>query len=288
MDRRVPEPAWYELHVPAPPAVRDIIVAFLAEAGTTGCQELDDTIVAYFEGKAPRRIARSLWQLMRGMGYTLAPQELRIHRVVNQNWAETWKSFVGPVQVSPRIVICPTWAPAPRPEGGVLIWLDPGMAFGSGHHATTRGMLLLLEEYVAPGQIALDVGTGSGILAIAACKLGAGEVFACDTDIGAVPIARDNARRNQVEGQIHLWVGSVDACRGRSYDLITANITAQALLPLIADLRRLLCHTGVLLLSGILAQEEEVFARALADESLRTVKRLQIEEWVSLVAVPGS
>lgn len=287
MARSHPEVTWYELHVPAPLSARDMIVAFLAEAGTAGCQELEDTVVAYFQGAAPRRVARALRHMMERLGHKVPSESLRIRKVATKDWAETWKAFLGPVQVSSRVLICPTWASVPSPAGGLVIHLDPGMAFGSGHHATTRGMLLLLEECVAPGQRVLDVGTGSGILAIAACKLGSGPVFACDTDREAVFIARENARRNHVDGQMHLWVGSIDACRNIVFDLIAANITTPALLPLLPEFKFLLRHQGALLLSGILDREEQSFAQALAVEGFKVTKRLQIEEWVSLVMRPA-
>ncbi len=277
------EHEWYELHVPAAAAVREPVVALLAEAGTAGCQEFDDRVVAYFKGVPPRRLTPSLRRLMRRLGLPLPPGRLYIRKISNQNWAETWKTFVGPVQVSPRLLICPTWSPAPSPTDGIVIYLDPGMAFGSGHHATTRAMLLLLEEYVIPRGTLLDVGTGSGILAIAARKLGARPVFACDIDPQAVPIAKENAQRNQVCGELHFWVGTVDACPRARFDLIAANITTQALSPLLPGLKGLLLPEGVLLLAGILDREEEAFVHALAAEGLCVRRRLQIEEWVSFV-----
>lgn len=285
MSRRQAQGAWYELHVPVAPAVRDLVVAFLAEAGTAGCHELEDKVVAYFEGRAPRQVATDLRRMLANLGQTVPRGGVRIHKVMTRDWVEKWKASLGPVQVSPRIVICPTWAQISSPAHTAVIHLDPGMAFGSGHHATTRGVLLLLEESIAPGQRVLDVGTGSGILAIAACKLGAGSVFACDTDPDVVPIARDNARRNHLESRIHLWVGSADACRGPDFDLITANITTQALSPLLPHCRRLLRRQGQLLLSGILDREEESFTQTLAAEGFRVTKRLQIEEWLSLIVV---
>jgi ribosomal protein L11 methyltransferase len=160
------------------------------------------------------------------------------------------------------------------------------MAFGSGHHPTTRGILLLLEEFLPRGQRVLDVGTGSGILAIAAFKFGAAKVWACDNDPQAVKVAADNIRKNGAEGHVLLWVGSIDACRTGEFDLITANITAQVLEPLLPALRQLLNREGVLLLSGIMDREEPSFVGAVEGSALHVARRLQIEEWITLAAVP--
>ncbi|MBC7187285.1 MAG: 50S ribosomal protein L11 methyltransferase [Calditrichaeota bacterium] len=285
MARQVQESPWYELHVPVPEPLRDIVLAHLAAAGTSGCQELAEEIVAYFRADSPPRpVARLLRREMARLGYPLPPGALRIRRVHAKDWVKTWQASLTPVQVSPRILICPSWQVVAPPAEGILLLLDPGMAFGSGHHATTRGVLLLLEEFVAQRRRVLDVGTGSGILAIAAAKFGAPRVWACDIDPQAVFVARDNLRTNKVAGVVQLWAGSIDACRGMDFDLVTANITAQALTPLLPALRRLLAPDGVLLLSGIIDREESSFVQALQQRGLHVIRRLQIEEWISFAA----
>ncbi|MCR4439013.1 MAG: 50S ribosomal protein L11 methyltransferase [bacterium] len=285
MARQVQEPPWYELHVPVPEPLRDIVLAHLATAGTSGCQELDEEIVAYFRTDLPpRAVARLLRRELARLGHLLPPGALRIRRVRATDWVKTWQASLSPVQVSPRILICPSWQAVPAPAEGIVLVLDPGMAFGSGHHATTRGVLLLLEEFIPERRRVLDLGTGSGILAIAAAKLGASQVWACDIDPQAVLVARDNLRANGVAGRVRLWAGSIDACRGQDCDLLMANITAQALTPLLPALRRVLAPAGVLLLSGIIDREESSLVQALQQSGLRVARRLQIEEWISFAA----
>lgn len=285
MARQVQESAWYELHVPVPEPLRDLVLAHLAAAGTSGCQELDEEIVAYFRSDLPPRpVARLLRREMARLGYELPPGALRIRRVRARDWVRRWRASLTPVQVSPRILICPSWQAVVSPAEGILLVLDPGMAFGSGHHATTRGVLLLLEEFVVQRRRVLDVGTGSGILAIAAAKFGAPRVWACDSDPQAIFVARDNLRANEVAGIVRLWAGSIDACRGMDFDLVMANITTQVLTPLIPALRRLLAPDGVLLVSGIIDRDEYGFVQALQQWGLRVIRRLQIEEWISFAA----
>ncbi len=278
---------WYELHVTVPVHLREIAIALLVGSDTTGFQELEHKVIAYFRRSSPpSEVAKSLRRELRRLGHILPEGAVRILRVHQEDWAESWKASLTPVQASPRILVCPSWSAARPPTDGIVIHLDPGMAFGSGHHATTRGVLILLEEILRPGQRVCDVGTGSGILAIAACKLGAAKVWACDCDPQAVTVAADNVRKNGEAGRVVLWVGTIDACRAAGFDLIMANITTQVLGPLLPTLRQALNPQGVLLLSGITDREEEDFLEKVQDLSLRVIRRLQIEEWVSLAVVP--
>lgn len=280
---------WYQLHVALPAGLREIAIALLADSDAAGFQELEHKVIAYFRRSSPPlEVAKSLRRELRRLGHILPAGAVRVCKLRQEDWAESWKASLAPLQASPRILVCPSWSAAPPPTDSIVIHLDPGMAFGSGHHATTRGVLLLLEEFLRPGQRVCDVGTGSGILAIAAYKLGAAKVWACDCDPQAVTVAAANVRKNDATGHVLLWVGSIDACRPADFDLIMANITAQALASLLPALGQALGPHGVLLLSGITDREEEDFVHKMRGVSLRPVRRLQIEEWVSLATVPTS
>jgi ribosomal protein L11 methyltransferase len=192
----------------------------------------------------------------------LAGDAARVHggdvtEVPDEDWSETWKKGLGPLSVG-RAFVRPSWVDAPVPPGMVEIVLDPGMAFGTGSHPTTSLCLAALSDLLAarPGASVLDVGTGSGLLAIAARKLGAGRVAANDNDPVAVEVARENAALNGAA--LELTGAPIEAIAG-TFDVVVANILANVLVALAPALAAKVAPRGVLLLSGLLGpQEDEV------------------------------
>ena len=189
--------------------------------------------------------------------------------IIRCDWANTW------------------WCrqPGRKPDlqlGDDVIWLDPGMAFGTGTHPSTQLILRLLEKDLRPGMRALDVGTGSGILAIAAHKLGAAEVLATDIDPEAIAVARANLRQNEIEAGVDLLTGSLPD--SGQFDLICANILADVIASLLLEqgLAELLAPAGIMLLSGIITPRRHVVDLALAACDLRLVETLSDGEWLAL------
>lgn len=242
-----------------------------------------------------QRLEQSLWHL--GQLRPVGPLQVRV--LEEQDWANEWKQHYHVQHIGERVVIVPSWLDyAPRPHEVVLL-LDPGMAFGTGLHPTTRLCLLLLERVVQPGQTVFDVGTGSGILAIAAAKLGSGAVLAIDNDPVAVEVARENMQRNGVADVVTVALGSPGSgaafCAGangeasenceheQGFDLIVANIIASVLVALAHDLAATLAPGGVLLCSGIIQEREEEVAQALAAAGLTQHERRSEGDWVALV-----
>jgi ribosomal protein L11 methyltransferase len=246
-----------------------------------------------------QRVAEGLWALsmIRPVG------ELQVRAVADEDWANAWKQHYTVMQVGERTVIVPSWLEhAPKP-GEIVLRLDPGMAFGTGTHPTTQLCVALLERYVKPGALALDLGCGSGVLAIAAARLGAAQVLALDTDPIAVSATRENVARNGVDGIVRGELGSlgagvalghwlgwedqdqtqqVDAASG-TFDLIVANIIAKVLAALAADLAGALAAGGVLISSGIIADREAEVQAAFASAGLKLAERRQDGEWIALV-----
>jgi ribosomal protein L11 methyltransferase len=186
-----------------------------------------------------------------------------VEEVPDEDWGETWKKGLGAFGIG-RVFVRPSWVDAPVPPGMVEVVLDPGMAFGTGTHPTTSLCLAALSDLLAgrPGASVLDVGTGSGLLAIAARKLGAGHVAGNDNDPVAVAVARENAERNGAE--VHLTEDPLPKLAG-PFQIVVANILANTLVELAPEIDRQLAPGGVVLLSGILGpQEEEVRAAYLA------------------------
>jgi ribosomal protein L11 methyltransferase len=319
--------SWLELSVEIDPEAVESVSELLAEYGYNGGVVIDQPIIPGEDGpeysydsnrpvtlrtylpvddqaEATRaRLEQALWHLgrMRSVG------PLRSHTIEEQDWANAWKRYYTIQQIGARTVIVPSWLDHTAQPGEVVIRLDPGMAFGTGLHPTTRLCLALLEKYVAPSQTILDLGCGSGILAIAAAQLGAAQVLALDTDPIAVEASAANAALNGVGDQIIAaegslggganlghWLGAVAdrgpseaaraaADRPATFDLIVANILARILSALAADMAAALAPGGLLVSSGIIAEREDEVALAYAAVGLERIDRRQEGDWVALV-----
>ncbi len=196
--------------------------------------------------------------------------------VAEQNWVQLTQSQFEPIRVSERLWIVPSWHQAPDPDALVLV-LDPGMAFGTGSHPTTRLCLEWLERSVTPGLSILDYGCGSGILAIAAAKLGAGEVLGVDIDLQAVSAASSNAERNEVSARFD---DSTKEIKGQ-FDIVVANILSNPLKALAPAICAHVLPGGRLALSGILAEQADELISIYADYLALTVADTR-EGWVCL------
>ncbi len=210
--------------------------------------------------------------------------ELQICRLGQQDWAEAWKQHYHALRVGQRMMIVPAWEQPDLEADDVAIWIEPGMAFGTGMHPSTRLALQLLERLLQPGQDVLDVGTGSGILSIAALKLGASHVLATDIDADAVAATMDNARRNSVQADLTTLVGSLPP--PRRYPLVCANILADVIADLLLheELSAYVADDGVLILSGIIEQRRHVVDLALAARHMRVIDTVYEGEWLALAA----
>lgn len=216
--------------------------------------------------------------------YGLDPGPVEVSsRVVNEeDWANSWKEYYHPVQISDRLIVKPSWEDCDA-SGAVVIDIDPGMAFGTGTHPTTVLCLQGIEKYLQPGDQVFDIGTGSGILAVAAAKLGARCVEAVDIDPVAVQVAQENAERNQVAGLIRVRQGTVDDISGQA-DLIMANIIASIIIDIAPQLAARLVPGGICLASGIIDQKAADVETALEAVGLEIIETRRSGEWVLLVA----
>ena len=213
--------------------------------------------------------------------------DVRTRLVDEADWAEAWKAHFPVLRIGRRLVVRPTWRRHRRGRDDVVLALDPGMAFGTGLHPTTRLCLAALEGIADRGSFAgvrvLDVGCGSGILAIAALRLGAGHAFAVDTDPIAIESTAANARRNRLARRIHGRVGSLPSGEP-PFDVVLANLIAGVLVPLAPALRDELMPGGSLLASGIFIDREDEVRAAFEAAGLDVVGRTSEGEWVALEA----
>jgi len=278
---------WYAVDVRAAEGAREAVEYALMEAGALGTEERaaeGDGLVAvagYFETEPGIEAVRSALAEALGI-YGLASSDVRalaLREVEGRDWLAEWKRGWKPAEVG-RFVVAPPWSEVPEGGGRVVIRVEPGMAFGTGTHETTRLCLAAIEKHFGGGSL-LDVGTGTGILAIASAKLHpASRVEACDTDPLAVSVAEENARLNGVADRIDFRVGTVEDTTA-SADLVCANLTADVILPLLPALLGATC--GRLVLSGILTTQVPQIAARLVELGAGDYETIRDGEWVAFV-----
>ena len=251
------------------PAKKDMLIAELWEAGCTGIVELPDAadsahLRAFFDDDA---LAEGL---QARFGGEVKPADVR-------DWVAFAREHLQPMSIGERIFVVPEWRDEATPAGRVRIEVNAGLAFGTGAHETTRMCLEAIERHVRAGMTVVDVGTGSGILSEAALKLGAGRVFACDTDHGAVIVARENFERAGMG--VPVFVGSADSVASGSADLIVANISPAWIAELAGEWVRILRPGGVAILSGFEAADVGVVSAAIGKAGGRVVGEFGELEW---------
>jgi ribosomal protein L11 methyltransferase len=226
-----------------------------------------------------RSVREALWHLGR-----IRPIPLPLFApIADTDWTKAWREKLNVLHIGQRIVVRPTWREYAPMQGEVVITLDPGQAFGTGLHPTTQLSLAAIEELVRPGASVLDIGTGSGILAIAAAKIGAGRVVALDSDPVAVDAARRNVAANRVADKTVVSEGSLAEVTGL-YDVVVVNIVLRTILELLKH--GLLAHAkpgGHLVLAGILVEQEGAVLHAAACEGLGLVGRRTSDDWLCLI-----
>ena len=255
---------WARITVTTSQEASEAVANLLFELNTTGVELKDNeastvNLIAHYPlddrvGARMQKLRDFLTELPT-WGIQPHPATIDLKHVKSEKWEEAWKSAFPPQRVGSRIVIAPTWIDVPHNETEILIQLNPGMAFGTGYHPTTRLSLELLERTVEPHHQVADIGTGSGILTIAAIKLGAKHVDAIELDPTAIPIAAANFQANGVAPKVHLSQG--DGLRGieNRYHLIIGNILTKAILPMIPFCVQRIYPEGIVIFSGILETE---------------------------------
>lgn len=303
---------WLELAVEADPEAVEAVTEILsrvAPGGTSvepGFELLEDGLTARVDPSRPATVRAYVPATKTGSAATAARTvetalghlqafglrpigELRTRLVDEADWAEAWKSHFHVLHLGRRLVIKPSWRRHRRSGDEVVIDLDPGMAFGTGLHPTTRLCLQALEDRAERGPLGrtLDVGCGSGILSIAAVRLGATRALGLDIDPIAIGATLANARHNRVGRRIRAREGSIPTAEG-PFDLVLANLIAGVLVEIAVDLAAELVPGGTLIASGIFIDREPETRQALERAGFRIVGRYHESDWVALDAVHGS
>jgi ribosomal protein L11 methyltransferase len=282
---------YWELTVGVPDDASEGLTNFVWELGALGVVEDErpgqrPRLRAFFPdahdtGSLPARVQQYLDGL-RALGFSGGGRP-RLAPIADEDWAEAWRAHFAPMEVGRSLVVTPPWQ-QPAPNGRAVIAIEPGRAFGTGQHGSTSGCLRLIEDVVERDRPAraLDIGTGSGILAIAAVKLGVPSVIAIDTDPDAVAAAAGNAARNGMAERVHASVADVETLTTPPAPLVVANLLAAAHHRLGARYRTLMTPGAALVLGGILDEERDGVVTALAAHGLRARHALSVEGWTSL------
>ncbi len=299
---------WLELTVQAHPEAIESVSELLSQH-TSGGVAIEEPIELFDEGQeyrvvmgkpvlvhaylpidgkeeeARQKIAEGLWHFSSLGSHFVG--ELTTRTVNEEDWANAWKDYFHVTHIGQRLVIRPSWRDyAPTPDE-VVLTLDPGMAFGTGLHPTTRMCLEQVEQRVHTGMKVLDVGTGSGILAIAAAKLGAESVYAIDNSSVAVESTLANAEMNNLQDRIQVVLGVLDdgeATRmAGQYDFVIANIIAHVIGSIASQLAQVVSATGLLVVSGIIEARRHDAEDPLLAAGLELVEQVMIDDWMALV-----
>jgi ribosomal protein L11 methyltransferase len=243
------------------------------------------TVTGYFPQNDS--LASNCLKLEQGLSDLMQNQCISFHihyrQVDEEDWAESWKAYFWPEKLTDILVVKPTWREYMPAEGEMIIEIDPGMAFGTGTHPTTALCVRMIQGYLKPGDAFLDVGTGSGILMVAAARLGASRLFGTDSDSVACEIARQNLVLNHVDpGRFCVKSGNlVDAVTER-FQLISANILSEVVLVLLDNVKRVMAPGGILICSGIIEANQDKVINKMKATGFRILEVQSRDDWVAI------
>ena len=276
-DRRVAP--WHAVRVRVPADARDDAIAALFAAGSQGVLEEPDAVVTHFPPESDVERVREV------VLADVPSASVELSRTDGTDWAEAWKSRVRLHELG-SLTVAPPWLAEGRDAARTIV-IDPGMAFGTGEHATTRGVVRLMQRVIRPGDLVADLGAGSAVLSIAAAKLGAGRVVAIEIDGEAIPDAETNVRVNGVADRVAVLEGDAAVLLPlvAPVRVVLANIISSVLVELLPHVERALADDGVAILSGILQEEREHMLSVLGSTGWRVVAEDGEDIWWSAVVV---
>lgn len=289
MAYKIVDQSWLHLIVRTSAANIDAVSNFLFERGSSGVVVRRNAVETYFPDSSDvAALKNSVHRFVRDLAKRQSrgrKPRIRWNSSQPGNWQNAWKRFIKPRRIGKIFWVTPPWLTPPRFRHRKVITIEPGMAFGTGIHGTTRGCMEFLElvaAHLPQGKFtALDVGTGSGILAIALAKLGAKKVWAIDNDPVALDVARENLRNNDAADRVHL-TGTMPSGVRKRFSIVVANLTAETIMELAGAIQGRVAPKGYLILSGILQPRANAVARRFCGK-FRIVKRKRSREWVTLL-----
>jgi ribosomal protein L11 methyltransferase len=276
--------SWIEIKLNIPQEKMESISAYLFGQGCEGINLTNENVLIYFSQfrwSNERKLA--LIDYIREFVSSFSARDIQVVRFADQDWNKKWKEYFKPLRISQRIVVRPPWETHQGKKDEIAITINPKMAFGTGHHESTQLMIEGVEQWVKEGMDVLDVGTGSGILAIIAEKLGATSVMAFDNDPVALKNAFENAQLNGSSDKIRFFLANPEMLRPSEYDLILANINRNVLIKYADLFSDLLKSEGKLILSGLLLSDEANILEEYIRAGYVMIQKKAKKSWLMLV-----
>jgi ribosomal protein L11 methyltransferase len=285
-----PTPRSYvEVEIQADASLTEQLIGLMSQLGFEGFWEDQMSLKCYMGSQRwePGMLAEveSLAGLLVQTSKSSLPR-ISVRTIREENWNAAWEKTIQPIRISPRIVVAPSWQPFTPQAGEVVLTINPKMSFGTGYHESTRLAAGLLESSLRPGMTVLDIGTGTGILAIASVKLGAREATGIDTDEWAYNNACENADLNDVRHLVHLRLCSVKELDRKRFHIVLANIQKDVIQRLLHDMVDRLEPSGTLILSGLLEADDKPIEEQLLSEGMCIMQKVREDDWIALAAQP--
>ncbi|MDI6803709.1 MAG: 50S ribosomal protein L11 methyltransferase [Bacteroidota bacterium] len=274
---------YLEISISASKPQQELLLPTMVELGCHGFGETDTELLCYID--------KSLWSEekfellkteIKNLIRTLSSNsDIKIKEIQEENWNDVWEKSIQPIEVGNKITIKPSWANYENTSGRIVIQIDPKMSFGTGYHETTRLTLRLLEKYIKKNDVVLDVGTGTGILAIAAIKLGGSRALGIDNDEWSIDNAKENVAANNLADKIEISDSALASLPETKYDLITANIMFNTILEMLPDIVKRIKSERVILFSGLLLIDDKPFLSGIEKFNLKIIEKLTEGEWLA-------
>jgi ribosomal protein L11 methyltransferase len=278
---------YYMITILFPGAANENIIGFLSGySASAGFLEEDDRLICYIpENEFDASIEPDLKTLLEDIKDDFGAKEynISIDKIQNKNWNQEWEESIEPLEITDKIVIKPTWKEYNAKPGQMIIQIDPKMSFGTGHHETTRLMLWGLEKYIRPGVKILDMGTGTGVLCIAAVFMGAESAVGIDNDEWAYNNSVENIKLNNVSDKIKIVLGDLSSIPGEKFDIITSNIDFRTNSTYVKSYANYLSESGLIVLSGILSTDEPQMTAIVEVQGLKVIDKKYENEWCCLI-----
>jgi ribosomal protein L11 methyltransferase len=277
---------YLEISVSATEQQREFLLPTMMELGCSGFQETETELLCYIDRDRLHDDQLSSFQneVRKVLQTISANAEIKFCTFDDENWNEQWERSLQPVEVGQRIVIKPSWTSYDNREQRIVLQIDPKMSFGTGYHETTRLTLQLLEKYIQPKTRVLDVGTGTGVLAIAAVKLGATQAVGTDIDEWSILNANENVAANDLKDSVEISTHALSDFETASYDLITANLTLNTNIEMLPQFHRVVKKDGFVLLSGLLNHDESAMKTHLKRDNFSVIETINENEWIAIAA----
>jgi ribosomal protein L11 methyltransferase len=276
---------YLDIHIAVPPdeQIRELIPSAFADYPFEGFVEDDRGIHCFIKKDAWTVPVEPLIREFAELYNIPFIEYLGTTEIKHRNWNEEWEKTIQPIHVSDRFIITPSWHPV-EGSGKTVIIIDPKMTFGTGYHETTRLVMRMMETHVRTGMNVLDVGTGTGILAIGAAALGARHIIGVDIDEWSLENGIENAERNNVSDRIDIRIGSLETVPENDFDLILANIIRKTILELLDQMIEKLAPNGTILFSGLLVSDREAIESALNERGFAVTSVQQENDWIAMAA----